>query len=190
MKNLKKFSFYLLMFCLFSITACNSDEDPDDGGGGEEEVITTLTMTLTPVNGGDIVQLSFEDLDGDGGDDPTISGGTLQANAIYSGDIELLNESETPSEDITEEVAEEAEEHQFFFSTTVSGLSVTYSDTDADNNPIGIRTSVTTTDAGTGNMTVILRHEPDKNADGVSGGNISNAGGETDIEVTFPITVQ
>ena len=35
-------------------------------------------------------------------------------------------------------------------------------------------------------MTVILRHEPDKAGAGVSDGDITNAGGETDIEVTFP----
>ena len=35
-------------------------------------------------------------------------------------------------------------------------------------------------------MTVILRHEPNKAGAGVSDGDITNAGGETDIEVTFP----
>jgi len=155
----------------------------------EEEVITTLTMTLTPTSG-DVVTLSFQDLDGDGANAPVITGGTLQANASYTGALELLNESESPAESITEEIAEEDAEHQFFFSSTVSGLSVAYTDTDGDGNPVGLSTTVTTGDAGAGNMTVILRHEPDKNADGVSGGDISNAGGETDIEVTFPITVQ
>ncbi|HBK71516.1 MAG TPA: type 1 periplasmic binding fold superfamily protein, partial [Flavobacteriaceae bacterium] len=36
----------------------------------------------------------------------------------------------------------------------------------------------------------ILRHEPNKSASGVSDGDITNAGGETDIEVIFNITVQ
>ena len=35
-------------------------------------------------------------------------------------------------------------------------------------------------------MTVILRHEADKAGAGVSDSDITNAGGETDIEVTFP----
>ena len=41
----------------------------------------------------------------------------------------------------------------------------------------------------TGNLTIILRHDLDKNGAGVSSGNIANAGGETDIEVVFPIQV-
>ncbi|MFT7376933.1 MAG: hypothetical protein ACI88Z_000758, partial [Sphingobacteriales bacterium] len=56
--------------------------------------------------------------------------------------------------------------------------------------PLGLQTTITTTDVGNGTLTVILRHEPNKSASGVANGDISNAGGETDIEVTFNITVQ
>ena len=97
---------------------------------------------------------------------------------------------ESPAEDITEEVKEEAEEHQFFFQTSINGLSVVYNDKDADDNPIGLSSTVTTSEAGSGNLTIILRHEPSKNASGVSAGDITNAGGETDIEVTFDVNVQ
>jgi len=50
--------------------------------------------------------------------------------------------------------------------------------------------TLTTDAAGSGTITVILRHEPDKGASGVNDGDITNAGGETDIEVTFDVTVQ
>lgn len=168
-------------------TSCSNDDEPEEN---EEELITTVNYTLTPMGGGTAVTLTFNDQDGDGGDAPTITGGTLAANTTYTGSLELLNESESPAEDITEEIEEEDAEHQFFFSTTVNGLSVTYSDTDGDGNPVGLSTIVTTGGAASGNLTVILRHEPDKAASGVSDGDISNAGGETDIEVTFPIDVQ
>ncbi len=75
-------------------------------------------------------------------------------------------------------------------SSTLAGLSVSYTDTDADGNPIGITTELITSDAGSGVLTVILRHEPNKGASGVSGGDITNAGGETDIEVDFDVNVQ
>jgi hypothetical protein len=39
-------------------------------------------------------------------------------------------------------------------------------------------------------VVVTLRHEPDKGAAGVSGGDITNAGGDTDIEVTFPVVIE
>jgi hypothetical protein len=95
-----------------------------------------------------------------------------------------------PVEDITEEIRTEDLEHQFFFNSTVNGLSVTYSDTDPNGNPVGLTNSITTTDAASGTLTVILRHQPDKSASGVKEGDITNAGGETDIEVQFDINVQ
>lgn len=175
----------LFFLSLFLFSSCGDDdpviEDP-------EEVITTLNYTLS--SGGSTVVLSFLDLDGDGGNDPTITGGTLSANATYTGTMELLNESESPAEDVTEEIAEEDEEHQFFFQSSVSGLSVGYGDQDEDGNPIGLTSTITTGAAGSGTLTVTLRHEPNKSGDGVAGGDISNAGGETDIEVTFPIEVR
>ena len=156
----------------------------------EEEVITTLNYTLTPSGGGTAVTMTFQDLDGDGGDDPVITGGTLAPNTTYTGDLELLNETETPAEDITEEIEEEDADHQFFFTTTVAGLSVAYADMDDDGNPVGLESTVTTMASGSGEMTIILRHEPNKSGAGVAGGNITNAGGETDIEVTFNVDVQ
>lgn len=182
-----RLNIFLLVLVSLLATACD-DDDPEIIV--EEEVITTLNYTLTPVSGGDAVVLSFRDLDGDGGNAPEITGGTLAANTTYTGTMELLNESEDPVEDITEEIEEEDEEHQFFFSSSIGDVVIDYSDTDADNNPIGLTTAVTTGNAGSGTLTVILRHKPDKNAAGVKEGMIANAGGETDIEVDFSITVQ
>jgi len=176
-----------LLGAILIITSCGKDDPviPD-----EEELITTLRYTLTPSDGGTPIQLSFVDLDGDGGDDPTIVGGTLKANETYSGVMILLNESESPSENITAEVSEEDTDHQFFFQTTVTGLSVVYADQDSDGNPLGLESTLTTGEAASGTLTVTLRHQPNKDAAGVSDGNIAEAGGETDIEVIFPINVE
>lgn len=183
-----KFKSLLLMLAISGMvfTSCEK-EDPDIPN--EEEVITTLTYTLTPSGGGTAVVLSFQDLDGDGGDDPIITDGTLAANTTYEGALVLSNEQESPAEDITVEILDEDEEHQFFFTTTVTGLAISYADQDGAGNPLGLSSSLTTTDAGSGTMTIILRHEPNKSASGVSDGDIANAGGETDIEVSFNVTV-
>jgi hypothetical protein len=61
---------------------------------------------------------------------------------------------------------------------------------DANGNPVGVTFDLTTGDAGNEQFTVILRHEPNKSASGVSDGDISNAGGETDIEVVFDIHIE
>ena len=169
------------------ITSCKKDDPIIEN---EEELITTLIYTLTQEAGGDSVVLSFEDLDGDGAITPIITGGTLGANTIYNGSLQLLNESVNPAEDITVEVQEEAEEHQFFFQNNISGLSIAYTDEDENGHPIGLSSKITTTGSGSGTITVTLRHEPIKTAAGVSNGDITNADGATDIEVTFNVVVQ
>lgn len=181
--------YIVLLFGIFIFASCNKEEDIVEPPN-QVEVITTMTYSLVPVDGGDIVELSFVDLDGDGGNDATVNGGTLIAGSQYTGTITLLNETETPAEDITLEVEEEDDEHQMFFATDGVDITVDYTDADDNMNPLGLSTTLTAGAAASGTLTLTLRHEPNKDADGVSAGDITNAGGETDIEVTFPIIIQ
>lgn len=184
MKNYALYSFILLTGLLF--TAC-SDDDTPPAPVDEEEVITTLMVTLTS-NTGQTITLNSQDLDGDGPNDPTISvSAPLSVATTYSGVIELLNETVSPAEPVHEEVAEESAEHQFFY-TQGGNINVTtnYGDFDGNGNPLGLSFSLSTTSAGQGTMTFTLRHEPLKPNDGT----LSGAGGETDLSVTFPITIE
>ncbi|MDO6803610.1 type 1 periplasmic binding fold superfamily protein [Wenyingzhuangia sp. 1_MG-2023] len=153
----------------------------------EEELITTLTYTLTPTDGGDDVVLIYKDLDAEGTSfDAEITNGSLEANKTYSGVITLSNESEDPAENMTEEVEEEANDHQFFFIDIPTGFTISYDDSDSDGNPIGLSTIVETKDTYVGgDLTIILKHEPNKFAEDITIYDATNAGGETDIEVTF-----
>lgn len=184
MKNYALYSFILLTGLLF--TAC-SDDDTPPAPVDEEEVITTLNVTLTS-NTGQTITLNSQDLDGDGPNDPTISvSAPLSVATTYSGVIELFNETVSPAEPVHEEVAEESAEHQFFY-TQGGNINVTtnYGDFDGNGNPLGLSFSLSTTSAGQGTMTFTLRHEPLKPNDGT----LSGAGGETDLSVTFPITIE
>ena len=179
--------FALLFISSFALSSCSDDHDDDHDHGSEEELITTVTYTLT--SGNDVVTLNFQDLDGEGGLAGTftpVNGVVLKANTIYSGVIKLQNETESPAEDITLEVKAEGNEHEFFYSTNIAGITVEKTDTDVNGNPIGITTSLSTGSAGSGTMTVILKHEPTKPNNGTS----ANAGGSTDVEVTFNVSVQ
>lgn len=187
---MKLFKLLLITFGTFAMFSCSSDDDAAPTPVNEEEVITTLNVTLSPATGTDIV-LSSRDLDGEGPTAPVITAPALAANTTYTGTLELLNEMESPAEDITEEVAEEDDEHQFFFQVIGDAtLTVNYTDMDDDGNPVGINFTLTTGDASTGNLNIVLRHLLDKNAAGVSDGDITNAGGDTDIQVNFPIDIQ
>lgn len=184
---MKTIKYAFLAVTLLFISAC-SNSDPVVVN--EEELITTLRLTLTPPSG-TIINLESVDLDGDGPNPPTISvSGNLVANTTYSGSVRVLNETENPAEDITLEVLDEADEHQFFYTFSNAIATVNYTDSDSNGDPVGVEFTLTTGSAGSGNLTVTLRHEPSKDASGVSSGNIANAGGETDIEVTFTINVQ
>jgi len=177
---------FLLACIAIFISSCGKD-DPEPIQ--PVELITTLTWTLTD-SSGDTVMMSFRDLDGDGGDAPVVSTATLKANEVYTSELEFLNETETPAENVTEEIIEEDLEHQVFYATSIAGLSFSYADMDSDGNPLGVVATVNTGAPGNGTVTITLRHEPAKDASGVSDGNIANAGGETDIEVTFNVDVE
>ena len=189
MKTLKNLSILFISALVF--TACSSDDDNPEPVN-EEEVITTLTATLTPTGGGTSITFQTKDLDGDGPNNPVVSvSGALAANTTYNGTLELLNETESPAESINEEIEEEDDEHQFFYQVTNSLATFTYDDFDGDSNPVGLDFTVTTSaTTGTGTLTITLRHEPNKSATGVSEGDISNAGGETDIQAVFDISVE
>lgn len=187
MKNLKFLFILNILFAVLFLNSCKDDDVIDDD---DEELITTVTYVLTPTSG-DAVTLSFSDVDGDGGDDPIITGGTLQANMNYTGVLDLRNDAADPAESITEEIEEEDLDHQFFFSTAGGlDLTVVYDDQDSQGNPLGLATNLATGASSTGTLKVVLRHKPVKDASGVSTGDITNAEGETDIEVTFDIDIQ
>jgi hypothetical protein len=167
--------------------ALYSCEPVDPTNPNEEELITTFTVDL--VGSTSSATLSYVDMDGDGGSAPVISVDSLESNTVYTGTLTLLNEIETPAEDITAEVFDEADEHQFFFSSTGESI-FTYNDQDSDGNPVGLAFELTTGSIGSEDYTITLRHEPVKTAAGVSDGDITNAGGETDIEVVFEIVIK
>ncbi|MBU2948420.1 type 1 periplasmic binding fold superfamily protein [Zobellia uliginosa] len=186
MKKIKLFSALVLAGSLF--VACSDDDDSTPEIVNEEEIITTVTVTLSPEDDGTDVTLQLQDLDGDGsGEQVYTVSGSLVANMVYDGSIVLLNETESPAEDITEEVEEESDEHQFFY-TVESGLDLTteYANFDGDGNPLGTEFTLTTGEASSGTLTFTLRHEPTKPNDGT----LADAGGETDVEAMFSVEIE
>ncbi len=186
---MKKLNIPLKLFLgvLFILTACENDDDTIKDC---QEVITTIQYTLTPNSGGTPIILKYLDLDGDGGNTPTISEGVLNTNQTYLGTLELLDESSSNIENISQEILEETQDHQLFFISSISDLNVAYNDQDINGKPLGIKSILTTGNESFGSLKIILLQEPDKFSDGVSEGIIDNAGGETVMEISFPITVQ
>ena len=177
-----KYALFSIPFLYFS---CSDDDDNTPEPINEEEVITTMTVTLTDAMG-NVVTMQTQDLDGDGPNEPVVSGGTLSAGTTYTGSIVWLNEMEDPAEDVTLEIVEEQDEHQVFFSAMDLAVDFAYVDFDSNGFPVGTQFTLTTTNAGSGTVTITLIHEPMKPNDGT----VDTAGGSIDIQTSFPVTVE
>ncbi len=194
MKQLNLILLFALFTALFLMTSCGDDDAPEPGN--DEEEITTLKITFQKVGSVGTQTFTWRDLDGPGGNPPVIDPITLDANSTYSATIQVLNENEdedleNEEYNVTLEILEEDDEHQFFYIIS-SGLNLThtYQDQDGNGRPIGISNRFVTGAASTGTLRVVLRHELNKEAAGVANGNIANAGGDTDIDVTFQVAIR
>ena len=185
-KNFKFIQSFFLLGAIILFSQCTTEEPEPEN---EEELITTLEMIFEPASGGEAVIFSIYDEDGDGPIPPVYTNGILAANTSYNVEIEVRNDIE--NEDITEEVSEEALEHQFFFQISNGlNLNFAYNDADDNGNPIGIESTFTAGDGSSGSLTVELRHEPNKSAEGAVDGDPTNVGGETDIQATFDVVIE
>ena len=200
MKNSKILLFAALT--LFAITSCNKKDNavvvPQPVN--EDEVITTVKLVLTPEGGGTVVTLQSRDLDGEGPGMPVVTPGApiLALNKTYDGEVIVLNESVTPAKNTSAEILSEAADHQFFYQTTgtlpmfaYTNVALQPTNFDTNGKPVGFLTKFVTTTASSGSLKITLRHQGDKSKPNVVNGDITNATGETDFEVTFPnISVQ
>lgn len=183
--NNKFLSFIIVLFfggsLILTSSSCNKDDD--DGGGDPQELITTVVLTFTDDNGNVEVYTS-KDTDGLGGNAPVIDEVLLLANSNYTLVVEFMDESDAANvEDITTEVQAEAEAHLICFETQGSMPNPMIQDKDGNGDPLGLESTLTTGTTGSGNITVILKHEPDK------GFTLPCDTGETDVETTFEVMV-
>lgn len=123
MKTLHTIKLIAVLFISSILLSSCSDDHDEEGHDHEEELITTVTYTLT--NGTDIVTLKFQDLTGGSIEDATYAiSGPLTANTTYTGSVELLNETESPADNITIEVQEEGNEHEFFYTSSFTDVLI------------------------------------------------------------------
>ena len=199
-KNIFKLN--ILLYSLLSLVIFTACEDDDVVPEEEEEmeVITDVTLIFTS-DAGAVVTASAQDPDGEGVQELVVLDEIqLQAGTNYTLTFDIMNNLETPGEDIGDEIAEEDDEHQIFFAWTEGAFSnptgngnidnasdpVNYNDADGNGNPLGLNTSWTAGDPTTAaSFTVRLQHQPDVKTS-TSGAN----DGDTDFELQFQLTIQ
>ena len=182
---------------LFLLFACSDVEKHDHHHHHENELMTTINLSFQS----DAGEETFTWADVEQSGSPTIDNITLSAETSYTLSITILNELEDPAENVTEEIQDEADEHQFFFLGTAIGDLATHSyiDADANGNPLGLENDITTNAAGEGELNIVLRHMPPENdtatktaglAEQVASEGFTNVGGNNDLDITFPFVVE
>ena len=184
---LKKHNLFILTLGLLALSiffnACKKKVTTPPNPN-EEELITTFKLTLVDSAGiKPTVIAQYRDLDGDGGANP-IQWDTLrmQANTTYLGTIELLDESSSPVDTISNEVQDEGVDHLFCFEINGIQTQIQRTDLDANGLEIGLNTKWHSGAAGNGNINIQLRHQPD-----IKNGTCSV--GAADIDLVFQTEV-
>jgi hypothetical protein len=113
----------------------------------------------------------------------------LVAGRTYTGSITAVNDTKTPTVDLTSEYKKLGNEHQFFY--TISGdaqsrLTFTITDKDSNNLPLGLQfnAAVSAGAAARGTLNVVLAHYDDVKKDGKTRSN------ESDIDINFPVVIR
>lgn len=161
----------LFVFILtLSFTSCKKDDPVHEH---ENEFINAVRIEFI---GGDETKIFEWNKD-------TIDPIVLAAGTIYQVNVSFLS-IEHHEEDITPEIQEDGHNHQIFITTAPSELlQIKYTDLDKNGLPIGIKSEITTTSAGSGSLRLLLKHYS-----GNKDGNASN--GSTDADISFPLTVE
>jgi hypothetical protein len=198
---------FLLLGLLSACTDFGGDEDHDS------EIISRVELTFTPEAGGAPLVYEFTDPDGDGGVSGTAERIELAAGTTYALTIRFENGLADPPEDLTQEIEAEAEEHFVFVLGDVTGpgsvvsgalLNHAYADLESDYGtnaigedlPVGLRNTITTDAAGSGELRVVLRHLPELNGEPQKSGELPGAfadgddlPGAVDVDVVFELVI-
>ena len=195
---------------LLALSACSDVEKGADGEDGhhhhDHELITTVILNFAADAGDDVSATATAD---------TFAGGVIAGDIVlsegtdYTLTFEILNEEETPAEEVHIEIADEDDEHQVFFQgSAVTGpatgdnpnaiVEQIYVDFDENTEPLGLVNEINTLQTGSGDFKVTLRHMPLQNgqsikddaAADVAEDGLGAIGGDNDFSIDFALTVE
>ena len=204
MNPFKNLQLLAILFSVITIIGCSNNDDDAPEEENEVEVFTDVTLIFTnTADISDVVRASAQDPDGTGIQELQILDAiTLAADTEYTLTYEILNALDPADvENIGDEIFEEDNEHQFFYSFTEGAFTnpngngnidtaadpINYNDQDENGNPVGLSTTwITASTASSGkSFTVRLQHQPDVKT-ATSGSN----DGDTDFALTFALNIK
>ena len=163
------------LLCCTLLTSCGDDKE-GVSEEHEEELITTVRLSFTKQGESVATTFSWKSNGRATGEAQSRDSIRLDANATYALSVQFLNDGA----DVSEEIRTEKDEHLLVFLPS-STLKLSYSYSDQEN-PLGLNGTMTTSEASTGDLRVVLRHEPKSKA---APTDLTAVGGSTDVDVTF-----
>ncbi|MGQ9862978.1 MAG: hypothetical protein ACUVRD_00620 [Bacteroidia bacterium] len=169
---------------------CKKKKEESQNAGDNDHMhgaVTTIKLKLM-MDTGDSITAFYKDPDGPGGRSPEFDTLKVKAGMHYHMHVELLDESKSPSQDLTEEIFEEEKDyHRLFIHVHPDSLAqLEVMDRDSRQRPVGghwdYRASSTVLE---GKLHFILKHY--LNADDKDRG---MEAGSTDIDATIPVKAQ
>lgn len=163
-----------------------------------QEQITTILLTgYNQDNPNNIAQqfsVKWEDLDGSGGNAPTIDSLLLDTGVTYRTTVIILDKTKTPWDTISNEVQNEKDVHQLFYTPSASLVGKLIVDRlDFDNNvpplPLGLEVNLKALSTPSfvlpalGSLNIILSHY-----DGVPKTSVPSA--ESDFDINFGVRLK
>ena len=228
MNKFRKYGMIPVLAASVLLTGCEKEPEEVPEEEHDHEVITDVKLVFTNTQDStDVVEALAQDPDGEGIEDLTIVDSiNLKKSTAYTLTFEILNMHEDEhddhegedhdddhegedhdddhddhAEDIGAEIAEEADEHQFFFSFSNDAFAnptgdgnidnasdaINYNDSDENGNPLGMNTSWETSSStlSGGSFTVRLQHQP-----GVKTASSGANDGDSDFDLTFVLNIE
>ncbi len=202
MNYLKQTLSLLAIAALIFTSSCKKDDDKKDATtppvtNPEEQITTVILKGYDHDNPNEVshqFSVSWEDLDGAGGNAPIIDSLVLDTGIAYHVHILLLDKTKTPWDTISNEVEEEKNVHQFFYTpSAVLADKMEIERLDYDNNtpplPVGLEFHMTVlaTPAYTipvvGSLGIVLSHY-----DGIP--KTTTPSPESDVDIAFPVRLK
>ncbi len=195
MKNLT-FKTASLLSAALLLTFASCKKDDDTPAPVEQELITTVKLNIGPAIS-NLTPYVFTYKVENGFNNTTpgivqIDTVRLLAGTDYFAYVDIYNEKANPVDTTTNEILAERNAHLFFYisspATGAGSVSITTGTGSKDfaGNPFNQQIQMVAGTSGRGQLRVVLIHEPtNKNA-----ATPDAAGGETDVDVTFPVIVR
>ncbi len=180
--------YYVVIPFLLALASCD-DKSDDPKKNEENELITKVKLHLVKVGDSNkMVHAEWKDETPDDNNNRTVDTLQLDTNCVYTGEIELEDDTKSPSIDISDEIAKEKDDHLFIYRQDPLESSIRFTvertDRDSKNLPVGLKFKFTTKNlSGNSRLQVILKHQP-----GIKDG--SEAPGDTDMDVWFPVKIK